>query len=68
MFLLFQVALHILSLQTALFKEWKLHMTAFLLLGGQPGVGGEVGYCNCSFMEAVHSLSVKMESQMGMEE
>lgn len=43
-------------------------MTAFLLLGGQPGVGGEVGYCNCSFMEAVHSLSVKMESQMGMEE
>ena len=37
--LLFEVALHILSLKTAVFKEWKLQGTAFLPLGGLPGVG-----------------------------
>lgn len=58
--------LHILSLQTALFKDWNLHRTAFLPLGRQPGMEGDMGYCNCRSVEGSHSLCVKMEKQVGI--
>ena len=46
-----KLPLHILSLQTALFKEWNLYNTDFLPFCRQPEVKGDVGYHNCSFME-----------------
>lgn len=57
--------LHILSLQTALFKDWNLHRTAFLPLGGQPGMEGDVGYCNCRSVEGVPQSVCKNEEAGG---
>lgn len=55
------------SLQAALFKDWDLHTTAFLPLGGQPVVEGDMGYCSCSSVEEVsHSPFGKMERQVEM--
>lgn len=63
-----KLPLHILSLQTALFKEWNLYNTAFLPFCRQPEVKGDVGYHNCSFMEEVSSSLCKVERQVGIKE
>ena len=54
-----KLPLHILSLQTALFKEWNLCKTTFLPFCRQPEVEGDMDYHNCSFMEEVSSSLCK---------
>ena len=63
-----KLPLHILSLQTALFKEWNLYNTDFLPFCRQPEVKGDVGYHNCSFMEEGSSSLCKVESQVAIKE